>query len=474
MASNVAIASGRVNSASAMLTTFVAHHPNARLAQLELAAAQIQQNKPQLALDALKPIRVRDPAVEVLLALGYLQLGMLPDALASFENVSSLPKANAFLKQQLPLSQFQVRNGAQIINGFSALLKADPDNLTGAAPLIAALMAASKWDDALKVADGLARQAPESPIPAFYKGLVFTARGHLTDAEAALDAASAVAPNFAPALYYRANILVAFGKYDAAKKDLDILLGQGSTHALASIRLAEIAADNGQDQESVALLNQAASRYVTTSPRLALANFQIGRGKYQDAQATLNQLMDISKSNPEGQALQGLLQTLSGRGADASSTFRALIKDNNEHLGGYILLARALSASKDQAKAEEAAKKGIELAPESVQLQRSLLEIQIAAGKSEDAIGTARKFESENPGLDADILLADAFFCSHRTNEADVLVEKILNKSPPSRLVLQLSQVARNSGNSRVATALLSRWIANNPNDLVVQRELRR
>jgi putative PEP-CTERM system TPR-repeat lipoprotein len=469
---NMAMAAGRVNSGSAILTTYVARHPDDRLARLELAAARLLQNEPQAALDALDPITVRDPAVDSLLALGYLQSQRFADALASLEAVSSLPKPNNFLQQQLALSQFQVAESDQIIRGFKTLLEDDPDNLTAAAPLIATLIAAGKWDDALKVAEGIAKQAPKSPFPAFYEGQIFVARGNLAKAEAAFDRALAVAPNFVPALYYRANVLVARGEPEAAKKSLEALLSQNPANALASIRLAEIALDAGKDQEAATLLVSTQRRFVTSPlPRLALANYQIGRAKYQDAQATLNQLKEISKNNPEGQALQAKIESLSGRPADASRTLRVLINGNTEQPAAYALAARALYASKEQLAAEAAISKGMDLAPDSAQMRRELIGIQIGGGKGDDAIATARTYRSENPGLEADLLLADTLFRLKRADEAHALGEKILNGTPPSRFVVQWSQAAMNAGNFKEASAVLSNWIAKNPTDLVVQRE---
>jgi putative PEP-CTERM system TPR-repeat lipoprotein len=469
---DIATAAGRVNSGVAILTTFVARHPDDRLARLKLAAARLTQNEPQAALDALSLVTVGDPMVHALRAQAYLQLQEFAEAIEEFEDVSALPKINNLLKPRLTLSQFQVGESDEIIRGFRSLLKTDPDNVAGAGPLIAALMAACEWDDAFKVANEIAKRAPKSPLPDFYLGQIFIARGELTDAKAAFDKTLAIAPNFVPALYYRANVSVVLRKPEEAKADFGTLLAQNAANVLASIRMAEIALDNSRDNEASTLLEHTQLRFVTSAaPRLALANYEIERGKYHDAEATLNALLNISNNNPYAQALQGEIQLLTGHPADAAATFRALINGNIEQMVAYTFIARALYASKDQAGAEEAVKKGIELAPDSVQLQRALADIQKGGSKSDDVVSAARTYENENPGLEADLLLADVLLDLKRTSEADVLIEKFLRERPPSRFIIRLSEEAAKSGNPDERATMLSKWISKYPEDLVVQHE---
>jgi predicted Zn-dependent protease len=95
------------------------------------------------------------------------------------------------------------------VDSLRALLERDPDNVAAAAPLIAALIGTLQWDEALSIADEMAKQAPRDPLPAFYEGQILVAQGNLAKGAEAFGKALAIDPRFVPALYYRANVSAA-------------------------------------------------------------------------------------------------------------------------------------------------------------------------------------------------------------------------------------------------------------------------
>jgi cellulose synthase operon protein C len=473
MVAGIAVASGNAESGGAILTTFIARHPDDRLARFQLAALRLGQKAPQAAVDVLAPLKASDdPAVHALLAQAYLALGRFDQAIPSLEIANSSPNANDLLKRQLALVQLQVGENDHAIEGLRDLLQRDPGNAQLAAPLIAALGRTSKWNEALAVADGIAKRAPTSPLPPFYRGQILVARGSLAEGASEFSKALALDPKFVPALYYRANLSAARGNPEEAKKDLQLIINQNPTNMPAYLKLTEIALENSQDQEALSALDHAIKAAPSDpTPRLMLANYQVRQGKYQDAQATVNGLLQVSRNDPEGLALQGQIQFLRGQTTDAINTFRTLANRNASSPGAYALLARALYASKDQPAAEEAAKKAIELAPNSAQMRMELIDIQIGAGKGENALTTARSYANVNPGPDADLLLADALLRLKRTNEAEALLDKSLNAKPDSRVAMRLSQIDMNSGNFKKASAVLTNWITKNPDDFAMRRQ---
>ena len=235
---SIAASSGRVNIGEAILTTFVAKNPDDQVARLQLAASRLSKNSPQASLEVLSPTKVSDPAVHALLAQTYLRLKQFNEAFSSLEKVSALPKKSNLLKENITAPRTHVGEFDEIW-GLQAILDNDPNDVVIAAPLIAALIARSNWDDALEIADGMAKRAPKSPFPNFYEGQVLVARGDLIGSDGAFSKALAIDPNFVPALYYRANVSAARGDIEAAKKDLQRLRAQNPGIVLANIRIGE-------------------------------------------------------------------------------------------------------------------------------------------------------------------------------------------------------------------------------------------
>jgi hypothetical protein len=119
-----------------------------------------------------------------------------------------------------------------------------------------------------------------------------------------------------------------------------------------------------------------------------------------------------------------------------------LVAINNVSPIAYKLLTSALYADKDENGAEVAAKRGVELAPNSAELAMSLMDIQTARGKPLDALSTARAFAVANPGSLGDSIVADALLRLKRTSEAEIVLEKSLLAKPDSRVASSLSKLA--------------------------------
>ena len=471
MVASVATFNGNGETAGGILTTYLAKHPDIAAARMQLATLRLAQNAPAAALEVLTPLKASDSALaHTLLAQAYLQLKRYDDAIASLEIATAAPNASDFLKRQLALSELQTGDTDQAIAGLRELVQRSPENPDLAAPLIAALVKAGKTEEALGVIDRLDKASKKGPLPGFLRGQVLVTKGDLAGAAAAFGQALAVDPKYLPALYYRANLQIGRGNIDEANKDLQQILTLDPNNMLAYVRMAETALSREQDAQAVATLEKAISVAPKNPvPRLALANLQVSRGKVPEAQAAVAALLQTVPNNPEGLALKGRIEFMRGANTDAVNTFRTLARANPQSSGAYLLLTNALSATKDQRGAEEAAKKAIELDPTTISPRAALINVQIAGGKEENAVATARAYAADYPGATADLVLAETLIRTKRANEAATLLEKSLASKPDSRVASRLSQMAVVAGDTKKATAILTNWLAKNPNDFAVR-----
>ena len=471
----MALDGGSTESGVAILAALVSRHPEVRQARLQLAALRLRQNNPDLALSALEPLVPSDnPQVQAILAQAYLQLGRYPEAISALDKAIA-PGAiggNEFLKRQLALSELQVGDTGKGIQQLQELAARDPGNPDTALQLTVALARSGKFNEALAVTERLAKTQPKSPLPAFYRGLIFGAQVNLAAASTALGQALSIDPKFIPALYYRAGIAMARGSPEDGIKDLQQILAQDPANVPAYMKLAQIALDNDRDAEVAALLGKAIKAAPKDpTPRLALANYQISRANYQEAQATVRDLLQVSPNNAEGLHLRGDIQFAIGAKSEAVETFRLLVAKHPESPDAQILLARALNRSNDRVGAESAATRATELAPASVELRSSLIGFQIAHGKADDALLTAREYRSLYPGPAADLLLAGTLILLKRTAEANKILETSFAARPDRTLALTLSQMAMNLGDTKKALGVLSDWLRKTPNDFEVRRQ---
>jgi len=478
MVARIAAAGGNLESAGAILTTLVSRRPEYTPGRLQLAALRLNQKASVAALDVLAPIKDSDePMVQALLAQAYLQLRRFDEAIGSLEVATASGGGNDLLKRQLALSQMQVGRMDVAIQELKELSENDPGNSQIAAPLVAALVRAGKGSEALAITDRLAKAtatnttATNKAMPAFLRGQILTVQGDLVAASTAFGQALVADPQFVPALYYRANVSAAQGKYEEANKDIQQILSQDSRNVLAYIKLAEFALNNNQEAVAVATLQKAIAAVPNDpTPRLALANYQVSRAKYAEARTTVSGLLQVSRNNPEGLALQGQIQYLSGATKEAIDTYRTIAAQNQQSPAAHILLAQALMGTKDHLAAKDAARKAVQVAPDAPQTHAVLIQTEIAGGDNANALASARAFATDHPGPAADLLLADTFIRLKRPNDAAAILERSLVSDPSAATAMRLSQVAKINGDAKKALSVLSSWLAKNPNDVDVRR----
>ncbi|HTE41583.1 MAG TPA: XrtA/PEP-CTERM system TPR-repeat protein PrsT, partial [Steroidobacteraceae bacterium] len=388
----VGINSDNLESAGAILTTLISRHPEVTRARFQLALLRLRQRSPNAAIAAMGQLANSDNAeAQAILAQAYLQLRRFDDAIGALEGALASGNGSDLLKRQLAFSQLQVGNSEEAIEELRKVVASNPGDAESVAPLIAVLVRERMFDDALKIADQMAKAVEKSPMPSFYRGQILVVRGDLPQAATAFGQSLTIDPKFVPALYYNANVALARGNSELATRNLREIIGISPTNVLSYIRLAEIALSRDQEREAVAFLEQAIKAAPdSTAPRLAMINYQISRQDYQDALASVDALLQISPNNPEGLAFRGQIQLATGSKTQAIATFRALAASNPSSAAAQILLVGALRANQDASGAEVALRNAINLAPASVQVRSAATVFLIAQNKNDDALATAR------------------------------------------------------------------------------------
>jgi putative PEP-CTERM system TPR-repeat lipoprotein len=466
----IAQASGNAETGGAILSSLLAHQPDDRAARLQLATLRVSQKSPQAAITVLEPLKKsNDVTVHALLAQAYLALGRFDEAIASLELVNASPRASPLLEQQLALLELRT-GGSSAIEQLRDLQQRDPENQQVSEALIAALAAGAKWEEALAAADRLAKRAPASPLASFYRGHILAARGDLAGAALEFSKALARDPNFVPALYYRANTFAARGDYDKGARDLQLIVSRQPANWLAYSKLIEIAIRNGRHEEALALYDRVIKVAPKSPvPRLALANYLVNRGKLVEAQAAVAETLKVVPDDPDAIALQGHIQLLAGRVADAVRTFRILANRKSASASAYDQLAGALYVARDFAGAEQAAQKAISLEPRSLETHLALAQLQVTIGKREAALAGANSFVSMTPGPDADLVLADTLLRMKRVSDARALLEKSLAAKSDNRIALRLSEILVQLGDRAKTKKFFEDWIHKNPMDIEIR-----
>lgn len=469
----MAIDSGNHESGGKILTTLLSRSPDVPQARVRLAALRLRQNNAQAALTVLEPLKdSKDPQILALFADANLKLKRYDAAINYLERADISIGGNDLLKRQVALAELQAGKSAEGVEDLEALLARQPSDLRIVGPLLAAYVQQRKFNEALAVADKLAKSDPKSTAPEFYRGQILMVRGDLAGATAAFSRCLELDPNFTPARYFRSQVALARGEFEQADKDLQLIIAREPKSVTAFVKRAEIAARRGQDAQVQSLLKQAiAADRDNPTPRLVLANYHLIHKNYRDAQAALAELLQVSPQNVEALAMLGQVQYALGMKDQAVTTYRQLTNRVPQSASAQVLLAGVLAGTGDRTNAKIALQKAVALAPDSPNTRAQLISLELGGGAKEEALAIARAYAAAYPGSDADQLLAETLLRLRRANEAIAVLTKGMAARPDSRTAIRLSQLEIAAGDKKKGVAVLTNWLAKHPDDHAVRRQ---
>jgi putative PEP-CTERM system TPR-repeat lipoprotein len=271
-------------------------------------------------------------------------------------------------------------------------------------------------------------------------------------------------------LLSRAEFLSVTQRPAEANRDLRAVLAIDAKNLPAFLKLAEIAARRGEDGNVRSLLGQAiAGSPGNPLPRLALVRYLIARKDFKAALPAANDLVRAQPKSTDGLVLLGQVQLVLGQKKEAVASYRRFASLAPTAAGPQILLGNALYAAGDRVGAARAMEVAVKLNPSAPQVRSAQIALQLVQGNAGAAVAAARAFQVSNPGIDADLLLADTLDRAKLTDQAVAVLNKSLSDRPSNAAVLRLVRFAMLTNDNKRAADLMSTWLASHPDDGVVR-----
>jgi putative PEP-CTERM system TPR-repeat lipoprotein len=465
--------SGNQETAASILGRMLLKDPVSASARLRLAAIRLKQNNAAEALKVVDPIKeFPDIRIQELLSNIYVRLNRNADALNVLHKVDADGKAGPQVERSIAMLEIQTGNADQGIKDLAKLAAKDPTNVNLAVPLIGALMQAKRYSEALTVADRLAADPKQRARALVYRGGILLAQKNDAAAKEAFDRAIAADPKSLEARFARAQLFANAQKFAEANQDLRAVLAVDFKNLGAFLKLAEIAAQQGQDQNVRTLLGQAiAAAPQSPAPRLGLIRYLMTRRDFKSALPVANDLVRAQPTNDDGLVLLGNVQLALGQKKEAVATYRRLATAAPTAAGPQVLLGGALASSGDRAGAARALEVAVKLAPASADTRAAQIQLLLSQGSNDAAVASARAFQTSNPGTLADLLLAETLDRTKQHDEAVAVLTKSLADKPSNVVLLRLANYALQAKDSSGAADMMSKWLARNPDDLAVRLE---
>jgi cellulose synthase operon protein C len=473
MIAQMAMDSGNAETGASILNRILLRNPNLAVVRIRLATLRLKQNSFNEALSVLGPVKdSSDTRILELLSNIYLKLNRNNDALDALKRMDAAGKGRADVKRSVALLEIQMGQTEQGIRDLTQAVAKEPANPTLVAPLIDALARAQRFPEALAVADRLGSDPKQRGTALVYRASILMLQHDNAGAQAAFDKAVQSDPKNLTALYSRAEFLESTQRFAEANRDLRAILSLDKNNMAAFLKLAGIAAQQGEDQNVRAILAQAiASAPQNAAPRIALIRYFNVRQNYKDALTAADDLVRAQPKNTDGLALLGQAQYALGQKKEAVATYRRLVSLMPSAAAPQVLLGNALSVAGDQAGAARALETAVKLSPNAPDVKGAQINLQLSQGHIDAAVASARSFQTVHPGENADLLLADTLERAKQPDQATAVLNKSFSAKSTSAVLLRLVRSALRSNDKKRAGDLMSNWVASNPNDAGVRLE---
>jgi len=467
----MALGAGDAETGTAMLARILERDPGQTGIRVRLAGIRVQQGSPGAALNILRPVQdSADPGVNQLLGVIYLQMNRPREALAALKKLDQNGSANAAAKRSIAQLELRLGNPDEAMKVLAAAVAKEPSNPAVVTPLIDLLIQKHSFAEAMAIADRWGTD-PKQRVPALVtRGNILLLQRDSAGARTALDQAVAIAPRDQTALFARATLSEALGKYDDADRDLNAVLALDGKNMTALLKSAEIAVRRGDHPKARGLFDRAiALSPRDPQPRLALVRYLAFRGDLNAALAAANDCIRLQGGNADCVLLLGKIQTSMGKTKEALASFRRYAALQPQLPAAQLVLGTALSEAGDRTGAARAFLAAARLAPEAANVKLTQINFQLGQGKVTDALALARAYQASYPGMESDLLLADTLYKAKQPGESLAVLEKSLSERPSSAVLLRLVEIAKLAGDKSRADTLMRNWVAAHPADQAVR-----
>ena len=402
LAGAVELQTNSLAQAEVYLNRAVQTDPKSALSQRLLIKTFLQSGQSRKALEALKAITVKDdldPSFFALAGEVYLQNGDAKSAEEYFAKALKVDPNNVATRTALAVSHLSSgRNDGSALEELESIAESN-DATNADLALISAHLRRGDYSKALAAVAKLESKQPEKPLAANLRGRIQLAQKDTAAARKSFEQALAIDPTYFSAAASLAALDMRDKKPADAKKRFESLLAKNPKQSQALLALAELAALQSASKEEVAglLTNASEANPTDVAPRLLLINLHLRNQDNKLALSAAQSAVSAVPSSPELRDALGRAQQASGDLNQANATFAKLVEDQPLSPQAYLRLAGVQYASKNTASAEKSLLKALELKPDFIDAQRSLIAMNLAASKYSEAVDVARTMQKQRP-----------------------------------------------------------------------------
>lgn len=460
------LAKGDYFQAEQQLIRAVNANPDDPAAVKLLAETRIRQQRPEAALDALRPLANvdSDPQYLSLQGIANLQVGRLDEGILYLERALANNSGNPALPLELARAYVMAGRADDAL----ALLETQGLEDDGLATQLMALVShvqQGDTDSAREMTEELTASHPDDPDALTAAAILNEMLGNQAQALELLARAIELDGDNIAARLIMSGLLADEGREQEAERMLRRIVEDVPGHPAALAALGQLALARGELDEAASLYERSLASYQDAPIHLALARVQMQRG---DLEAADEQIDEAAKLSVPGDFdvmyTRGLLALVEGRYSDAIALLNAVAVERPNRPDIALALARAQAASEDFEAARRTLLRADAATPGSMPIRNALGMAEIRLGNHAESLEIAKNLQVEHPQQAEGYLLESQLLLVQRryAAAADVL-EAAYATIPSWEIVAQwllALQLEQDIGGIR---SVLETWLAEAP-----------
>lgn len=462
---------GSYGAAEDSLHKVLARVPNDPGSTRILALIYLRTGRAQEAVSLLAPVVAKHPNDPTLLRTSgeaSLAVGNTAAAEKAYEAANAIDKNNVGSAVRLAQVRLAAGDTARGFSDLEALAEKDSSSAQPDLALYTAHMRRREFDKALADVDALAKKQPKSPLIENLRGTVYVAKRDLEDARTSFDKALSLDPEYLPAARNLAILDLRNGDVKSARARYEAMLAKKPDNAAVLLALAEVQGIAGDSNDAIkATITKAVNAAPKAAgPRLTLIGFEARHGDAKGAVTTAQTALAAIPNNPQLTEALGAAQLAAGQANQALESFHQLVKLVPQNPLALLRVAEAQIATKDVAGAIETEKKALALKPDLPAAIAALTKTYLMAGKTDEAVATARGIQKEHPdkaggyALEGEIMMAQK-----KWSEAALAFKMGLDRQPVPQVATLYYLALTSAGKSADAASMASKWMKAHPDD---------
>ncbi len=423
----------------------------------------------------LAPLRDRlgdDSEALDLLGSAYLAEGQIRQANDLLSDAVKAQPDNSTSRARLAVSKAQQASSREEgIRQLEDIAARDPKNRQVDLALVSSHIGGGDYDKAIAAAAAMVRNQPGAPLPLTLSGAARLAKGDDSGARTDFEAALRGNADYVPAAVYLSELDMQAGGFDAARRLLGGILARKPADLPALLARAQIESRAAKPAAAVPFLETAIRTHpAEIAPRIQLLRAQSALGDKEKLTATALDLARTQAANPAAIDLAARALFSVGRTEDGLNLYREMQSRFPEVTQAHERYGQALALLGRDEEARTAFDRAISADPGNMPAWVGRIALEQKMSGLDAATALAEKAKLRNPNSSvAQVLPGDLLLSAGKAAEAEAYYRRAFEQSPSSVSAIRLFHVLARKGNRADATALLTAWLKDNPNDVDVR-----